>query len=80
MDHGVRISEILAEAYGQHCCVANFADSYVREKAVQLGFSLGQLTMWLVFLPPANVVCEGYVFTGVCLHRGGFSIAIILGG
>ena len=47
MDHGVRISEILAEAYGQHCCVANFADSYSREKAVQLGFSLGQFTMWL---------------------------------
>ena len=23
------------------------------------------------FLPPANEVCEGYVFTGVCLARGG---------
>ena len=23
------------------------------------------------FLPPANVVCEGYVFTGVCLSTGG---------
>ena len=23
------------------------------------------------FLPPANLVCEGYVFTGVCLSRGG---------
>ena len=22
-------------------------------------------------LPPANEVCEGYVFTGVCLSRGG---------
>ena len=22
-------------------------------------------------LPPANVVCEGYVFTGVCLSTGG---------
>ena len=34
-----------------------------------------------LFLPPANVVCEGYVFTGVCLSTrgggspsGGFSI------
>ena len=24
-----------------------------------------------VLLPPANVVCEGYVFTGVCLSTGG---------
>ena len=23
------------------------------------------------FLPPANEVCEGYVFTGVCLSMGG---------
>ena len=31
------------------------------------------LCLWLVFLPPLNKVCEGYVFTGVCLsvHRGG---------
>ena len=25
----------------------------------------------LPFLPPANEVCEGYVFTGVCLSTGG---------
>ena len=25
----------------------------------------------LQYLPPANVVCEGYVFTGVCLSTGG---------
>ena len=25
-----------------------------------------------VLLPPANVVCEGYVFTGVCLSTGGW--------
>ena len=24
-----------------------------------------------LLLPPANVVCEGYVFTGVCLSTGG---------
>ena len=24
----------------------------------------------LILLPPANEVCEGYVFTGVCLSRG----------
>ena len=24
-----------------------------------------------IFLPPANKVCEGYVFTGVCLSTGG---------
>ena len=25
----------------------------------------------LIYLPPANEVCEGYVFTGVCLSTGG---------
>ena len=25
----------------------------------------------MTFLPPANEVCEGYVFTGVCLSTGG---------
>ena len=25
-------------------------------------------------LPPANEVCEGYVFTGVCLYTGGISV------
>ena len=24
----------------------------------------------LIYLPPANEVCEGYVFTGVCLSTG----------
>ena len=35
------------------------------------------------FLPPANVVCEGYVFTGVCdsVNRGGGPcVVFILGG
>ena len=29
--------------------------------------------LYLLFLPPANVVCEGYIFTGVCdsVKRGG---------
>ena len=32
----------------------------------------GALTSYQIYLPPANEVCEGYVFTGVCLsvHRG----------
>ena len=29
---------------------------------------------FIEFLPPANVVCEGYVFTGVCLSTGGVGI------
>ena len=32
------------------------------------------------YLPPANVVCEGYVFTGVCLStRGGGSASVHAG-
>ena len=32
------------------------------------------------YLPPANVVCEGFVFTGVCLSTGGAIPACIAGG
>ena len=34
------------------------------------------------FLPPANVVCEGYVFTPVCdsVNRGGMRGCSLLGG
>ena len=33
-----------------------------------------------VFLPPANEVCEGYVFTGVCLSTRGGVRGFIWGG
>ena len=32
---------------------------------------LQNINVGKVFLPPANEVCEGYVFTGVCLSTGG---------
>ena len=32
------------------------------------------------FLPPANVVYEGYVFTGVCLSMGGCAIPSCIAG
>ena len=37
------------------------------------------ITVFCIFsssslLPPANEVCEGYVFTGVCLSTGGISV------
>ena len=34
-------------------------------------FSSSLLFISSLFLPPANEVCEGYVFTGVCLSTGG---------
>ena len=30
----------------------------------------------ITFLPPANEVCEGYVFTGFCLSTGGLSVSV----
>ena len=52
--------------------------SRVRVRIFLLSFVEGHLwsTWWwwlTLFLPPANEVCEGYVFTGVChsVHRGG---------
>ena len=37
-------------------------------------------TQRILLLPPANIVCEGYVFTGVCLSTGGAIPACIAGG
>ena len=33
-----------------------------------------------LLLPPANIVCKGYVFTGVCLSTGGVGIPACLAG
>ena len=30
-----------------------------------------RLVKFILYLPPANEVCEGYLFTGVCLSTGG---------
>ena len=39
------------------------------------------LCKWnLWFLPPANEVCEGYVFTGVCLSTGEEDTCVVAGG
>ena len=40
----------------------------------------GATTEYTLFLPPANEVCEGYVFTGVCLSAGGGGMRGCLGG
>ena len=34
------------------------------------------LTLLLPLLPPTNKVCEGYVFTGVCLSTGGLTLCL----
>ena len=37
------------------------------------GYKIGCIVSWFymsLYLPPANEVCEGYVFTGVCLSTG----------
>ena len=34
---------------------------------------------YCTLLPPANEVCEGYVFTGVCLSTGGVSAPLHAG-
>ena len=40
------------------------------------------VTAWLVerLLPPTNEVCEGYVFTGVCLSTGEGCLPLVRGG
>jgi hypothetical protein len=42
MDHGVKVSAILADAYCQHCCLVNPKDSNKLDKVIQLGYSLGK--------------------------------------
>ena len=46
----------------------------VKKRDLQNGGRRGKLkTLGCCLLPPANEVCEGYVFTGVCLSTGGGS-------
>ena len=42
-----------------------------KEHRISVNVSYIQGKYNLYFLPPANEVCEGYVFTGVCLSTGG---------
>ena len=42
-------------------------------------FSNTKIYTYLVLLPPANVVCEGYVFTSVCLSTGSGIPACLVG-
>ena len=39
------------------------------------GYECLHLVKLSLFLPPANVVCEGYVFTGICLSTRGAWVA-----
>ncbi|XP_013379692.1 amyloid protein-binding protein 2 [Lingula anatina] len=41
MDHGVRTSETLCDAYRQMCCVRNHAEPFIRDKTLKLGLLLG---------------------------------------
>ena len=49
------------------CRLQFFSAKYAKYRQTCLFSCLG----WILFLPPANEVCEGYVFTGVCLSTGG---------
>ena len=56
----------------------NCQDDIFLHSTINLNFQQG-VKQWHFYnrlntlLPPANVVCESYVFTGVCLSTGGIS-------
>ena len=59
-------------------CIMNCQDDIFLHSTINLNFQQG-VKQWHFYnrlntlLPPANVVCESYVFTGVCLSTGGVS-------
>ena len=57
LDHGQRVTKILANAYSQHCCVTDSGDSSSREKAIQLGFSLGIHSAYQFWVRLTNPFC-----------------------
>ena len=67
MDHGVKVSLILSDAYSQHCCVNHCAPSAIREKVIQLGFLLGKS-----HLNQSHHCNEGFYFTGSFLSDAGW--------
>ena len=54
---------------------ASLALYFIRQSSSPLNFT----NFWQGFLPPANEVFEGYVFTGVCLSTGGMSVPLHAG-
>ena len=46
------------------------ASEAIEFSLLTVSFTLPPKTL-AVYLPPTNEVCEGYVFTGVCLSTGG---------
>ena len=47
MDHGVRVSEILADAFSSQLTPSSCQDEVKRDRAMQLGLNLGMLIMLL---------------------------------
>ena len=45
-----------------------------------MGGTRDALPIQILSLPPANEVCEGYVFTGVCLSTKGGACVVARGG
>jgi len=52
MDHGTRLSSILADAFIHRCALANASDWKDNDKLIQLGFALGKLSAHLIFSYP----------------------------
>ena len=52
-------------------CVFSFPTENVWLEALKYRDSIViRIFLWLIYLPPGKEVCEGYVFTGVCLCTG----------
>lgn len=41
MDHGVKVASVLAYSFSRRCSYIAESDSAVKEKAIQIGFVLG---------------------------------------
>ena len=42
MDHGVKVSFVLANSFSRRCSYIAESDAHVKEKAIQFGFILGK--------------------------------------
>ena len=81
-DFGVRVVDVqrVGARIGCWRWVARSADKRRDYGPEQTVIPLQNRINCLLLLPPANEVCEGYVFTGVCLSTGGGRAWLLQGG
>ena len=74
-DLGVRPVQVPGDHFKSTVESFNHVNINIRAKQFEITISSIEVAYFVGLLPPANEVCEGYVFTLLCLSTGGSCMA-----